>query len=292
MLGNQTPKNLLTKKRLQKIKNFFLLIIKISVLIFFILSVIIFIKFGWLLTPSIYQNRKLPNQENTALVLVIENNNYLNFDQLDSAFFKKIALLIDPLNKKRINQMDTPQLIDEYFEDYLAKKILAYSKQYNKVVYLTDQTASYSNFLEVIENLSNQKYKIDLLLHLHGGEKNIWFTNQNVSSNQLTEDLIKIRPNICYVYQTLCYGYSQLRTWEQIGVKNANGAKDINNYVVFAPIKYSQYRQQGKGFLEASKKAYLYEKNLYHQISIFIPQLKIMTSPKAIKGSEFQYIHN
>jgi superfamily II DNA or RNA helicase len=262
--------------------------------IFIFITLVIILHFSWILLPQLHTAiyPQQTQQNKTALILVVENNDFVGVNQLDDLTLKRVAQLLHPFQYKKIKSMSSAQLIDKYFEDLLAKKILAYSKQYDKTIYLTDQQASYENFKKQIKILTASNYKIDLLLHLHGGQESIWFYHQKVSANQLVDDLKPMRPDINYVYQTLCHGSSLLKFWDKLGAKNANGASNNNYYVVFGPIKYSQLRNKGLNFYQSSNQSYIFEKKLYQKISSFVPALKFMTAEQTKTSSQFKYLDN
>ncbi len=257
----------------------------LGIIICLIIPTTLYLRFEWLFQNESYSTHE-KNNTKKALILIIENNDMISdFDKVDEKTFKEIASIILDLESSEIESLTISEIINLHLEDYLAEKIQLYTSHYDKVVYLTDEDASYSNFKTELIKLNKEGFEIDLLLDLHGDNNGIIFYEQRVTAETLVKDLSQENISLGFVYQTLCYGSTLVDDWKKVGVKQVNGAIGKNMYVTIAPIVFIKEMNKGNNFQGSVIKAKDYEINTFKVVSFFIPEVKFLISPKVKEDS-------
>jgi hypothetical protein len=153
---------------------------------------------------------------------------------------------------------------------------------YDTVVVLTDSQASFDTFSSTLLNLHRNNHVIDILINVHGcgsaSGANSSFNNTACANPRLVfrggaaspQDLLSIRAsnggrplNINAVYQVSCWGSEFNEAWEDIGATAANGARELNYYVLLSPFVFMDRFTRGNRTLrDAAQDAYNAERSL------------------------------
>lgn len=274
-------------------KHFTLLVLVLIITPIIIIAIALRVHFNWYFRKNIEPNSHInPNIDNKrAFVLVIENNNHVNIEFKDETTIKQVIAFVTGTSVKEIEPLTFEEITDDYLEDYLASKILSFTSQYQKTIYLTDEMASYENFISKIEELTKDGYEIDILLDLHGGRENIWFYNETIDAQMLESDLNSINPSIGFVYQTMCYGSTLLPTWNNVATANVNGSVGTNYYVMIAPIVFMEKMWQGYSFKDATIYSRQYEIDLYKLLSNMFPDAEDLITEAKQEESTFEFLY-
>jgi hypothetical protein len=153
---------------------------------------------------------------------------------------------------------------------------------YDTVVVLSDSAATFDSFKEELLRLHNSNHVIDVLVNLHGcgqksgrqsdlnnvacGSSRLVFAGGTASPAAITG--IKAanggQPlNINAVYQVSCWGSEFNDAWTSLGAKAANGARELNYYVLLSPFVFMDRFTRGNRTLrEAAQDAYVAERSL------------------------------
>jgi hypothetical protein len=156
---------------------------------------------------------------------------------------------------------------------------------YERVVVLTDRTATYDNFKSTLEALNQQGFTIDVLLDVHGcGDRSATdpalnnapcsddalIFAKNTPNNWVTKQLLgQINNgkamNLNTVYMVSCWGSQFNQTWSGLGAKASNGSKELNYYVLLSPLVFMHYWTKGNLPLpQAASRGYDFEHILFH----------------------------
>jgi len=230
-----------------------------------------------------------------ALVIVVENNFGIpveleeyygeHKDAADAAFS-----FLFKTDKNDFVGMSLAEIIDDYGEDYLAGRYAKAAEGYGKVVFLTDEKASYKNFEDTLADIGTEGKVIDILLDLHGGEDAICFYGECIDKDMVSfTSSIKSSnpPELGFVYQTLCYGGQNMEPWIRKGAKAVNGAEGLNNFVVFAPERFLKSWTRGKTFSAAVEDGREFELKLYGILRKFTPG--ILLEEECIDSSQMLF---
>jgi hypothetical protein len=131
-------------------------------------------------------------------------------------------------------------------------------------------------------SLHQSDHVIDVLINLHGcgdnsgrnsalnnaacGGRRLVFADEAASPDMIAG--IKARNggqplNINAVYQVSCWGSEFNSAWHSLGAKAANGARELNYYVLLSPFVYMDRFTRGNRTLQqAAQDAYLAERSL------------------------------
>ena len=252
--------------------------IKMKYLLIFIL--IIFLLIG-VFRHFLLEKRFAKSLNNRALLIVVENN-FMLLPKIEEDYEKHKSLVntffsyIFKVDKKDLNNISLPEIVDIYAEDYLANRFKNVAKDYGKIVVLSDEKASYDNFKSVLISLDGEGKTIDILLDLHGGSDSIYFYNQEILKHSIDQDkdlsLSQKSLNIGYVYQTMCYGEKNMEIWLKLGAKVVNGSKGINNFVILAPERFLYLWTHGKTYYNAVNGGFNFEVLIQKTIGKFLPE--------------------
>jgi len=112
----------------------------------------------------------------------------------------------------------------------LARMILGSS--YEQVSVLEAGEATAQSFIDRLTLLANEPgtLAIDVLLHLHGGDRVLWFADGPVSTPDLAQEIRarKLSGRLRLLYSTACYGGSHAQDFVDAGFCTASGAKGTN----------------------------------------------------------------
>ncbi len=198
-----------------------------------------------------------------ALVCVIENNNSVGGQSIETAFqiFKNSILPVFSdfftVPKDSMKNMTLNQIIDVYGEAWQIKEIQNISSEYyDKFISLTDEMAMYSVLIDSLSLLSEQGYSIDMIFNLHGGSNGVSFYSNFCLIDKFIQDLNDRDIQIRSLYQTCCNGSGMVDDWQEYGIQAVNGAVSINSFALFSPVFYIQEWITGIPFSEAVENAY------------------------------------
>ncbi|HLT91283.1 MAG TPA: hypothetical protein VKZ85_10085 [Woeseiaceae bacterium] len=173
--------------------------------------------------------------------------------------------------------------INVYGETVMSDCLKAMAEPYyDTVVVLTDDEATFSTFSNTLLNLHRNNHVIDILINVHGcGSKsgrNSSYNNVACNSPRLVfhgaaaspQKIREIRAsnggqplNINAVYQVSCWGSEFNDDWEYIGAKAANGARELNYYVLLSPFVFlDRFTRGNRTLRDAALDAYNAERTL------------------------------
>jgi len=103
---------------------------------------------------------------------------------------------------------------------------------YRCVYKLMEDEVTVSNFVDSLAELAaDPKIEaIDVLLHVHGGKKKLWFVEGAIATGKLA-DLIAARQlqnKLRLLYSTACYGANHAPDFVRAGFRVASGAVGVN----------------------------------------------------------------
>lgn len=157
---------------------------------------------------------------------------------------------------------------------------------YDTVVVLTDSGAKFDAFSDQLVSLHKNNYVIDVLINLHGcgtkSGKNSALNNTDCQVEDHGQRLVfsgggaspqKIagikaknggQPlNLNAVYQVSCWGSEFNTAWTSLGAKAANGARELNYYVLLSPFVFmDRFTRGNRSLKDASQDAYVAERSL------------------------------
>lgn len=165
--------------------------------------------------------------------------------------------------------------LDRFGEEFYADCLLGMAEPYyNKVVTLTDESATFASFKEKLVELNSQGYLIDIFLDIHGcgpetrlnngtcGDSWLRFSDHKATISDVEKINNGERMNLNAVYMVSCWGSNFNKAWRKLGAKASNGARELNYYVLISPLVFMDGWTRGMSLTEASEKAYKHEKNL------------------------------
>ena len=200
--------------------------------------------------------------EKTALVMVVENNGWLG-DQTISSYFDlfrpaitEIFADIFGIEQSAMDGMSLTEIIDVYGEAWQINEINTIaSRRYERVVALTDDEASFDNFLSHLSALSAEGYRIDVILNLHSTDYNVRFSDGSHDIEEMTGALKNSSIEIRALYQTCCYGSEMIGDWDEYAISAVNGSFKTNSLVMYSPIYFIDLWTQGLPFSDAVQNA-------------------------------------
>lgn len=193
--------------------------------------------------------------------------------------------IFDTLGNAGIRSGKDPMaaFMDVYGETAMSQCLKAMAEPYyDTVVVLNDSEAGFQAFSDRLLNLHKSNHVIDVLINLHGcggksgknsalnnvfcGDPRLVFADGGVTTSMI--EGIKAsnggQPlNINAVYQVSCWGSEFNAAWRNLGAKAANGARELNYYVLLSPFVYMDRFTRGNRTLQQSAQdAYLAERSL------------------------------
>ncbi len=239
---------------------------------------------------------KLHQNQNAALILVIENLNMIGDDRLEWAFLlfhnTAIRLLAEffQVNESDLRNRSLNEIVDVYGEAWQINEMIhVASSFYQKIIVLTDSMATYSNFVDSLTDLSNDGYTIDTIFNLHGGVDCVCFYDATIWIEDLISCLNQHGIKIRSLYQTCCYGSSMINNWENMGIQAVNGAKSLNHFSIFSPIFFLHDWTAGLNFKDAVECAYQSEIDQWISYNATLPVINDILTENILDES-FQFI--
>ena len=205
-----------------------------------------------------------PRSGNTkALVSIVDDslstaNSDLN--ELYARFPDEVGGALAELYDQPISEITSrslSEIAEDFGEDWIVADIEAVADgNYDDYTTLTDEQATFDNFISAIEAYSNQGYVVDILINLHGSPSgDIIFHDDAYPVEILTERIQSKNLNLSVVYQTVCYGSTMLDEWTSINIHAVNGSIGENIYVNFAPGAFLEKWTLGTNYDEAVQQA-------------------------------------
>lgn len=193
--------------------------------------------------------------------------------------------MFDVLASRGIRSGEDPfaAFLNVYGEAAMADCLKAMAEPYyDTVVVLTDSQATFDAFSSTLVNLHKNNHVIDILINVHGcgsaSGENSALNNDGCGNPRLAfkggskspQELGGIRAsnggqplNINAVYQVSCWGSEFNKAWGDIGATAANGARELNYYVLLSPFVFMDRFTRGNRTLrEAAQDAYVAERSL------------------------------
>lgn len=103
---------------------------------------------------------------------------------------------------------------------------------YRRIYTLTGEQATAAGFVDRLAELSAdpRTQAIDVLLHLHGKERELWFADGAIATRQLKERIAgqQLQGRLRLLYSTACYGANHAPDFVAAGFRVASGAIAVN----------------------------------------------------------------
>jgi hypothetical protein len=234
--------------------------------------------------------------DNRILLIVMEDNSVvlpsMKDNYTENEFLTKLALSF--LFSVKITELDGktfPEIIDDYGEDYLAGQFKEAAKGYSEIIVLSDEDASFDNFVKVLKDLNNKEKMIDIVLDVHGLSDIYYFYGQLVNKNVLLDEFDSPL-NIGFVYQTVCYGGQGAKLWLDLGAEVVSGAKGINSFVLLSPQIFLSSWVNGDEYYDAVQEGFNHEIDIFSYINKFISNDFFATDKNAIENSTMMFYGN
>lgn len=201
--------------------------------------------------------------ENAALVLIVENNNWLGDPALDAGFelFRdQITGIFSDLfgiPAAAMDSMTLTEIIDVYGEAWQIEEITSVAeRKYQTVISLTDETATFTRFLNEVSGLNADGYSVDVLFNLHSSGASVWFYDGTCGIDSMISGLGSRNAAIRALYQTCCYGSEMIDNWAGYGITAVNGSVRDNSMVMFSPVYFLEAWTGGVTYSSAVQTAY------------------------------------
>lgn len=197
---------------------------------------------------------------NPALVMVIENTMgslaELGF-QVYPSEIKKILSNMFAIDTTAMTGMSLSQIVDTFGEDWQINQLKTVcAPKYQKIITLTDQTATSQILVDSLTALKNQNYSIDLLLNVKGSASEIiFYNNAKIAITDFITKLDEKDISIRAVYHTCDSGSGMIDDWKKYRVIAVNGAAQTNTLIMFSPIYFMQRWLAGESFDNAVQNA-------------------------------------
>jgi len=228
-----------------------------------------------------------------ALVLVMENNNWLGGSTLEAGFqvYKTEVLTIFSelfgVPVEAMQNFSLVEIVDFFGEPWQINEILDIAAaKYENVIFLTDNFARSTTILDTLVFLRDGEYDIDLMFNLHGSSSSIYFDDGSVNIQDFTQALKDQNISIRSLYQTMCYGKDMIDEWEEIQIVAVNGTKAKNSFAIFSPVYFMELWVNGAAFQDAVQTAYQMEIDKLKSYQSTIPIVQFMITDKIKKDSK------
>lgn len=234
-----------------------------------------------------------------ALVIIVENKDLIAFS--DDNMFKSYKSIILPVLSDlfgvpadSIKNLTLTEIVEKYGEPWQLNQIADASQNYyNKIIKLSDETATTTCFLDSLKMLNSEGYTIDVVLNLHGSQTSLVFTDTDIDLGSLTQKIHSNGIEIRALYQTACYGKYGLNFWNNIGLYGVNGADGLNKITMFSAAYFIQEWTSGKTYEDAVYSAYNMEiqklrtyNNILPVDVYFLTQETLINSQQRISGRD------
>ncbi len=173
---------------------------------------------------------------------------------------------------------DKNVLLDLYGEEWFGSCLKSIAMPYyDRVFVLTDQDASITGLKNKLVELHREGYQIDILYDNHGCgpdedhllniesgcdkfSLNFYSDKEGYQVKTTKENMLHKIPhgiNIGSVYTVSCWGSGFNDVWIELGAKEANGAYQLNWFVLLSPLVFmDEFTRGGKSLEEAAEIGY------------------------------------
>ena len=227
-----------------------------------------------------------------ALIVVVDNNDRANQQIEDIAFtsfqFETIAIFSDIFGVPQDSLMgkDLNRILDQYGEPWQIRELQSVaSSYYNKIVTLTDESATSHDFIDSLQMLTDEGYSIDVVFALHGSDETISFTDKSYPISSMTNELDRKGIHIRTLYQTNCKSARAIDNWSYMGVAGCNGTQENNYLTIFSPSSFLKAWVSGSTYYDAVQFAYESEITTLKSYNNQLPILDYLTSGDYLSGS-------
>jgi uncharacterized lipoprotein NlpE involved in copper resistance len=171
------------------------------------------------------------------------------------------------------------RVLDRFGEPVYAALLEAEARGgWDRVVLLSDEKASFAHFAATLRALDREGFAIDVVLDIHGsssvtrfgnstsqGPDRLYFSGEPATAADVAAlgKPKKLRLNA--VYMVSCWGSRFNRAWLEAGARAANGAEEINYYVLVSPLVFLREFAAGKDLETAAARAYEAEAALFER---------------------------
>ncbi|MCX7735967.1 MAG: hypothetical protein N2319_04580 [Candidatus Kapabacteria bacterium] len=232
---------------------------KVIVILIFILTISLFFSCSEKSSPINYLI-----DGKTALVIVVENNDGLLSTANDPVYqFYKYQLLsifseLFQVPLSEINNLTINEIIETYGEDWQINEIKKHAVGiYDTIIALQDEAANLINLQNILINLNQVKYNIDMVFCLHGTSEIFVLNNSDYCDIQQFANFIRNNKiNLRMLYQTCCDAGQALNKWASSGIYAVNGAVSTNHITLFSPGFFMEEWVNGATFEQAVKNAF------------------------------------
>ncbi|TAL67583.1 MAG: hypothetical protein EPN82_14105 [Bacteroidetes bacterium] len=234
-----------------------------------------------------------------ALLIVVENKDLIAFS--DENMFRSYKEMILPVlsdlfgvPKDSMENLMLGEIVEQYGEPWQLNQIADAGKDYyDKIIKLTDETATSISFIDSLKILADEDYTIDVVLNLHGSMTSLVFTDTDIDFGTLTQRIKSKGIKIRALYQTACYGKYSLNSWSNIGLYAVNGAEDLNEITLFSAAYFIREWTSGKTYEDAVYSAYDFEiqklktyNNILPVDEFILTQENLMHSLQRVTGKD------
>ncbi len=230
-----------------------------------------------------------------ALLIVVENNDGLEGGMYEYGFQMYKDELLDifadmfEVDRSQMEGKSLNKIIEEYGEEWQIRAITEAGEGfYDRVVSLTDETATRDGFIDAVLELSDQGFIVDAVFCLHGGHGTISFSDGSCGISGVADELRAGHAKLRSIYQTNCHAYSSMAIWASAGVIALNGASGTNNITMFSPSYFVESWTGGKRFNLAVADAYNREVEKIKSYSSILPVMEYILTEENLAGS-FQH---
>lgn len=200
-----------------------------------------------------------------ALVSVIDDSLSLGnsgMDELYNLFPDEISSALAKLYDQPVSEIQSrtlAEIAEDFGEDWIIEDVEAIAgESYHAYATLTDQQATFEQFIAIASEYSNQGFLVDVLFNLHGtSDRELIFYDAYHPIEYITSEIESNSINLGVLYQTACYSEAMLDDWVAIGIQAVNGTAGENIYINFAPGAFLENWLAGMGFEEAVHQARL-----------------------------------
>ncbi len=160
--------------------------------------------------------------------------------------------------------------LDRFGEPLYARLLAAAARErWDRVVVLTDADATFARFAATLRALDAEGYTIDVVLDIHGssresrhnnrtsqGPDRLWFSGRPATAADIAALGRPRKLRLNAVYAVSCWGSRFNDAWIEAGARAANGAEDLNYFVLLSPLVFVRAFGAGADLASAARLAY------------------------------------
>lgn len=142
---------------------------------------------------------------------------------------REVLLVINLIDHGQDNWKWLYQWLDANAEAYTN---LTLSPFYNRITVLKGLAATCQAFVDQVELIAKQPHveALDVILHLHGGNRKLWFADGAIGTSSLRDQLKakNLYSRLRLLYSVACYGETHAQDFVDAGFCTASGARGVN----------------------------------------------------------------